>query len=83
MKAIHARVSGLRSRSDSDLASWAIEQQLSRIELAHRFTRDVAVGNPREFDHSEMKTQEAPETCRMIFVYVALFVSMQKYPWYD
>ena len=39
----------------------AIERQLSRIELAHRFTRNVAVGNPREF---EQTNEGEPGGCR-------------------
>ena len=37
-------------RYDDDLAlRQAIEKQLNKVELANRFTRAVAVGNPREF----------------------------------
>lgn len=44
----------------------AIEQQLSRVELAHRFTRDVAVGNPREFLQVEKEDQEIAEACNRL-----------------
>ena len=44
----------------------AIEQQLSRIELAHRFTRDVAVGNPREFEQTDKESQEIAESCNRL-----------------
>ena len=43
-----------------------IEQQLSRIELAHRFTRDVAVGNPREFEQTDKESQEVAEICNRL-----------------
>lgn len=44
----------------------AVEQQLSRIELANRFTRDVAVGNPREFLQAEKEDQEIAEACNRL-----------------
>lgn len=44
----------------------AIERQLSRVELAHRFTRDVAVGNPREFEHTDKESQEIAESCNRL-----------------
>ncbi|MEC5383797.1 Tn3 family transposase [Aurantimonas sp. C2-6-R+9] len=44
----------------------AVEQQLSRIELANRFTRDVAVGNPREFLQAEKDDQEIAEACNRL-----------------
>ena len=44
----------------------AVEQQLSRVELAHRFTRDVAVGNPREFLQAEKEDQEIAEACNRL-----------------
>jgi TnpA family transposase len=44
----------------------AVEQQLSRVELANRFTRDVAVGSPREFLHAEKEDQEIAETCNRL-----------------
>lgn len=55
----------LRYVDEIDLRQ-AIEQQLSRIELAHRFTRDVAVGNPREFDHTDRESQEVAESCNRL-----------------
>ena len=36
----------------------AIEAQLNRIELANRFTRAVAVGNPREFAYAHQEDQQ-------------------------
>jgi TnpA family transposase len=39
----------------------AIERQLTKIELAHRFTRAVSVGNPREFLQAEKQEQEIAE----------------------
>ena len=44
----------------------AVERQLSRVELAHRFTRDVAVGNPREFLQAEKEDQEIAEACNRL-----------------
>ena len=44
----------------------AVEQQLSRVELANRFTRDVAVGNPREFLQAEKEDQEIAEACNRL-----------------
>jgi len=39
----------------------AIEKQLNKVELAKRFTRAVAVGNPREFSQAEKEEQEVAE----------------------
>ena len=39
----------------------AIERQLNKVELANRFTRAVAVGNPREFTQAEKEEQEVAE----------------------
>ena len=44
----------------------AIERQLSKAELANRFTRAVAVGNPREFTQAEKEEQEIAETCNRL-----------------
>ena len=44
----------------------AIEKQLNRIELANRFTRAVAVGNPREFVKGEKEEQEIAESCNRL-----------------
>src|SRR3954447_1121619 len=44
----------------------AVEQQLSRVELANRFTRDVAVGSPRELLHAEKEDQEIAEACNRL-----------------
>jgi len=44
----------------------AIEGQLNKIELAHRFTRAVSVGNPREFLHAEKQEQELAEGCKRL-----------------
>ena len=41
----------------------AIEKQLNRIELGNRFTRAVAVGNPREFTSGDKEEQEIAEAC--------------------
>ena len=44
----------------------AIEKQLDRIEHAHRFTRAVSVGNPREFLQAEKEEQEMAEACKRL-----------------
>ena len=55
----------LRYVDEIDLRQ-AIERQLSRVELAHRFTRDVAVGNPREFEQTDKESQEIAESCNRL-----------------
>jgi TnpA family transposase len=37
----------------------AIENLLNRIELGNRFTRAIAVGNPREFSAGDKEEQES------------------------
>ncbi len=37
-----------------------------RVELANRFTRAVAVGNPREFTQAEKEEQEIAEACNRL-----------------
>ena len=44
----------------------SIERQLNKAELANRFTRAVAVGNPREFTQAEKEEQEIAETCNRL-----------------
>ena len=44
----------------------AIEKQLNKIELANRFTRAVAIGNPREFTQAEKEDQEIAESCNRL-----------------
>jgi TnpA family transposase len=44
----------------------ASERQLNRIEHAHRFTRAVSVGNPREFIQAEKQKQEIAEGCKRL-----------------
>ena len=44
----------------------AVEQQLSRVELANRFTRAVAVGSPRELLQAEKEDQEIAEACNRL-----------------
>ena len=44
----------------------AIEKQLNKVELANRFTRAVAVGNPREFTQAEKEKQEIAESCNRL-----------------
>ena len=43
-----------------------IEKQLNKVELANRFTRAVAVGNPRGFEHAEKAEQEIAESCNRL-----------------
>ena len=44
----------------------AIEKQLNKVELANRFTRAVAVGNPRDFSQAEKEEQEIAEACNRL-----------------
>jgi TnpA family transposase len=44
----------------------AIEKQLNKVELANRFTRAVAVGNPREYTQAEKEEQEIAEGCNRL-----------------
>jgi TnpA family transposase len=44
----------------------AIENLLNRIELGNRFTRAIAVGNPREFSAGDKEEQEIAETCNRL-----------------
>jgi len=44
----------------------AIEKQLNKVELANRFTRAVAVGNPREFTQGDKEEQEIAESCNRL-----------------
>ena len=44
----------------------AIEKQLNKVEMANRFTRAVAVGNPREFAQVEKEEQEIAEACNRL-----------------
>ncbi|MBW2582770.1 MAG: Tn3 family transposase, partial [Deltaproteobacteria bacterium] len=43
-----------------------IERQLNKIEQAHRFTRAVSIGNPREFIQAEKQEQEIAEGCKRL-----------------
>ncbi len=43
-----------------------IEKQLNKVELSNRFTRAIAVGNPREFIHAEKEEQEIAESCNRL-----------------
>lgn len=52
------------------------------MELANRFTRAVAVGNPREFTQTEKEEQEIAETCNRliknsIICWKYLYMAMQ------
>jgi TnpA family transposase len=51
---------------DDPVLRQAIEKQLDRIEHAHRFTRAVSVGNPREFLEAEKEDQEMAESCKRL-----------------
>ena len=44
----------------------AIEKQLNKVELANRFTRAVAVGDPRGFSQAEKEEQEIAEACNRL-----------------
>ena len=44
----------------------AIENLLNRIELGNRFTRAIAVGNPREFSDGDKEEQEIAEACNRL-----------------
>jgi TnpA family transposase len=44
----------------------SIEKQLNRVELANKFTRAVAVGNPREFTQTNKEEQEVAESCNRL-----------------
>ncbi|MXW85875.1 MAG: Tn3 family transposase [Boseongicola sp. SB0673_bin_14] len=55
----------LRQSDDIELRQ-AIERQLSKVELANRFTHAVAMGNPREFRQAEKEEQEIAETCNRL-----------------
>ncbi|MEZ5836617.1 MAG: Tn3 family transposase [Geminicoccaceae bacterium] len=55
----------LRYLDDLELRQ-AIEKQLNKVELANRFTRAVAVGNPREFVQPEKEQQEIAEACNRL-----------------
>lgn len=50
---------------DVDLRQ-SIEKILNKIELANRFTREVAVGNPRNFVDGNKEDQEIAETCNRL-----------------
>lgn len=51
----------LRYIDDVELRE-AIEKQLNKVELANKFSRAVAVGNPREFTQAEKEEQEIAES---------------------
>jgi len=55
----------LRYIDDVELRQ-AIEKQLNKIELTNRFTRAVAVGNPREFTQGDKEEQEIAEACNRL-----------------
>lgn len=44
----------------------AIEKQLNKVELANRFTRAIAVGNPRELIQGDKEDQEIAESCNRL-----------------
>ncbi len=55
----------LRYIDDVELRQ-AIERQLNKVELANRFTRAIAVGNPREFTQGDKEDQEIAESCNRL-----------------
>ena len=44
----------------------SVEKQLNKIELANRFTRAVAVGDPQGFSQAEREEQEIAESCNRL-----------------
>ena len=44
----------------------AIEKQLNNVELTNRFTRAVAVGDPRGYSQGEKEDQEISESCNRL-----------------
>ena len=55
----------LRYVDDVELRQ-AVEKQLNKVELANRFTRAVAVGNPIEFTQADKEEQEIAEGCNRL-----------------
>jgi TnpA family transposase len=55
----------LRYVDDIELRQ-AIEKQLNKVELANKFTRAVAVGNPRELMQTDKEEQEIAEACNRL-----------------
>src|SRR3546814_7532319 len=53
-------------RTDDVSLRMAIEAQLNQVELANRFTRAVAVGNPREFAYAHQDDQQVAEACNRL-----------------
>ena len=67
----------------------AIEKQLNKVEFANGFTRAVAVGKPRGFEHSDKEDQEITEGCNRLiknsiicwnYLYLSRFVETDKTP---
>ena len=55
----------LRYIDDVELRQ-AIEKQLNKIESAHRFSRAISVGNPRELIQTDKEEQEIAEACKRV-----------------
>ena len=55
----------LRYVDEVDLRQ-AIEKQLNKVEHAHKFTRAVSVGNPKELIETEKQEQEIAEGCKRL-----------------
>lgn len=55
----------LRYLSNVELRQ-SIEKQLNNVELANRFTRAVAVGDPQGFAYGEKEEQEIAESCNRL-----------------
>jgi TnpA family transposase len=55
----------LRYIDDLELRQ-SIEAQLNKVELANRFTRAIAVGNPREYTQGAKEDQEIAEACNRL-----------------
>src|SRR3546814_6067615 len=50
----------------SDWSSDVCSSDLNQVELANRFTRAVAVGNPREFAYAHQDDQQVAEACNRL-----------------
>jgi TnpA family transposase len=55
----------LRYIDDLELRQ-SIEAQLNKVELANKFTRAIAVGNPREYTQGAKEDQEVAEACNRL-----------------
>ncbi len=75
---------------DDEKLRQMIEKMLNKVELANRFTRAVAVGDPRGFSQGEKEEQEISESCNRLikntiicwnYLYLSdKLVRLEKYP---